>query len=219
VEVHDLTAARDQGSEDSRTGILAAAAQCFLERGFEAASIDEVARRIGATKGRIYHHFPSKTDLLAEVFRVGMEMNFTAIEPVRSQPGPAVERWIALARAHVRQMMMTRPFQRAVWQGVEMHLQGATTPAQRSTFNTLLEIRESYGAIFRQTIEQARAEGDMRFSDAGIVNQVMFLTLNSPIFWYSPRSSETEGDRNAIVGQIVAYALGGLGGNVEKLHG
>lgn len=40
--------------------ILHMAAECFMEQGFHATSIDDVARRLGATKGRIYHHYPSK---------------------------------------------------------------------------------------------------------------------------------------------------------------
>src|SRR4029078_7144159 len=76
-----------------RADILRAAAICFMQRGYAASSIDDVARRLGSTKGRIYHHYPSKADLFADVFRVGMDMNFAAIEPVRALPGPAIGRW------------------------------------------------------------------------------------------------------------------------------
>ena len=72
---------REQHVDNSRADILGAAARCFMERGYTATSIDDVARSLGATKGRIYHHFPSKADLFAEVFRAGMDMNFAAIEP------------------------------------------------------------------------------------------------------------------------------------------
>lgn len=208
---------KDLDTAQPRDIVLDAAARCFLERGYDAVSIDDVARRLGSTKGRVYHHFPSKHDLFAAVFRAGMEMNFRAIEPVRPMQGAAVVRWTALALVHVRQMIVTRPFQRAVWQGVEMHLQGTATPAQRQAFNALIEAREAYSAIFRSAIEEARAEGDMKFRDAGIANQVMFMALNSPVFWYRPRSDETERDIDGIVRQIVAFALGGLGGNVEKM--
>ncbi|MGD9915173.1 MAG: TetR/AcrR family transcriptional regulator [Rhizobiaceae bacterium] len=51
--------------DSSRADILRTAALCFMERGYYATSIDDVARKLGATKGRIYHHFPSKGDLFA----------------------------------------------------------------------------------------------------------------------------------------------------------
>ncbi len=203
--------AREIGSEDSRADILRAAADCFLERGYAATSIDDVARSLGATKGRIYHHFPSKADLFAEVFRAGMDMIYAAIEPYRAQPGPAIERWRTMATIYVQQMIATKPFQRAVWEGVEMHLRGSTTPEQRNEFTRLLEYRTNYGNIFRETIAEAREQGSLRFENLSIANQLMFMTLNSPIFWYTPRPDETGEDVDRIVGQVVRYAHRGLG--------
>jgi AcrR family transcriptional regulator len=203
--------ARELGSEDSRADILRAAADCFLERGYAATSIDDVARSLGATKGRIYHHFPSKADLFAEVFRAGMDTIYAAIEPYRNQPGPAIERWRKMATIHVQQMIVTKPFQRAVWEGVEMHLRGSTTPQQRDEFGRLLEYRSNYGNIFRHTIEEARQQGSLRFENISIANQLMFMTLNSPIFWYTPRRGETAEDVDRIVDQVVKFALAGLG--------
>jgi len=44
--------------------ILEAAVAEFLERGYEGASVDSIARRAGLTKGGIYHHFGSKDAIL-----------------------------------------------------------------------------------------------------------------------------------------------------------
>ncbi len=46
-----------------RDTILDASARCFMEHGFKATSIDDIARRLGATKGMVYHYFDSKSDL------------------------------------------------------------------------------------------------------------------------------------------------------------
>jgi len=202
---------RDHTPDSSRADILEAAAHCFMERGYAATSIDDVARRLGATKGRIYHHYSSKSDLFADVFRSGMEMNYQAIEPIRQSRERAVERWRNMAFVHVVQMIATRQFQRVVWEGVEMHLRGATTPEQRTVFAELLESRSRYSDIFRDLLAEAREDGDMAFENLGIANQLVFITLNSPIFWYSPRAGETERDRQEIVQQIVAFAMHGLG--------
>ena len=199
-------------TERARIEILDAAAACFMERGYDATSIDDVARRVRATKGRIYHHFSSKADLFAHIFRFGMDMNFAAIEPLRSMAGRAVDIWTAMAKVHTSQMIVTQAYQRTVWEGVEMHLRGATTPEQRSQLNELVEYRTQYGNIFRELIARARAEGDMEFENVSIANQLMFMTLNSPIFWYSQRPSEGERNIKDIVDQVVAFALRGLGG-------
>lgn len=48
---------------DTRDRILDAAAHVFARKGYQAASLDEVAREAGLTKGAIYWHFRSKGDL------------------------------------------------------------------------------------------------------------------------------------------------------------
>ena len=204
-----------ESGDGARFEILVAAADCFAERGYAVTSIDDVARRLGATKGRIYHHFQSKADLFAQIFRTGMEMNFEIVAPLCQRPGRAIEAWRVMAKAHVRQMIATRPFQRSVWEGVEMHLRGSTTPEQRLVLSELIELRNRYSRLFRDVIIRARDEGDMHFDNMSIANQMMFMPLNSPIFWYSKRANETREETDSIVDQVVAFALRGLGGKVE----
>jgi len=43
--------------------LLAAAAQTFAERGFEATTMDQIAERVGLSKGALYYRYKSKEDL------------------------------------------------------------------------------------------------------------------------------------------------------------
>jgi AcrR family transcriptional regulator len=49
---------------NTRTRILEAALDLFSEHGFEGATLQQIADRLGFTKAAIYYHFPSKDDLL-----------------------------------------------------------------------------------------------------------------------------------------------------------
>jgi AcrR family transcriptional regulator len=48
----------------TRARLLQAAAQVYARRGFSGATLDEVAREAGFTKGAVYDHFGSKENLL-----------------------------------------------------------------------------------------------------------------------------------------------------------
>jgi AcrR family transcriptional regulator len=50
-------------AEDRRAAILDAALEVFSRRGYNGASIDEIANAAGISKALIYEHFPSKRDL------------------------------------------------------------------------------------------------------------------------------------------------------------
>lgn len=50
-------------AHETRERIIASAARVFAHKGFQRASLDEVAAAAGVTKGAIYWHFKSKNDL------------------------------------------------------------------------------------------------------------------------------------------------------------
>ncbi len=52
-----------------RTGLLDAALQVFIARGFEAASIEGIAKVAGVAKVTVYRHYASKDELFVEVAR------------------------------------------------------------------------------------------------------------------------------------------------------
>lgn len=59
--------------EARRQALIAAAAQLFLERGYEGASIGELVERVGGSKASIYQYFGSKESLFYEVIADGSE--------------------------------------------------------------------------------------------------------------------------------------------------
>ncbi len=54
---------RAEKKAETRASLLRAAEDVFGRRGFQAASVDEVAEAAGFTKGAVYAHFESKEDL------------------------------------------------------------------------------------------------------------------------------------------------------------
>ncbi|HVN84098.1 MAG TPA: TetR/AcrR family transcriptional regulator [Candidatus Binatia bacterium] len=58
----EATAAKRGG--ESRQELLDVAIDCFARFGYQATSIDRIAREAGVTKGALYYHFKDKADLL-----------------------------------------------------------------------------------------------------------------------------------------------------------
>ena len=53
--------------ESQREEILDAAASVFAQQGYDAATMDAVAQRVGLTKAALYYYVPGKAELLAAV--------------------------------------------------------------------------------------------------------------------------------------------------------
>ena len=67
--------------KDARPGELAAAAlELFVERGFAATRLDDVAKRAGVSKGTLYLYFDSKDDLFKAVVREGIVSRIVEFE-------------------------------------------------------------------------------------------------------------------------------------------
>ena len=58
---------------EKQEAILAAAAEEFAERGYEAASINRIIERSGMSKGSVYYYFEDKADLFTTVMDRSME--------------------------------------------------------------------------------------------------------------------------------------------------
>lgn len=59
---------RQAQAQRTRGGVLAAAAEVFVEQGVQA-PIRDIAERAGVGVGTIYRHFPTRADLVTSVFR------------------------------------------------------------------------------------------------------------------------------------------------------
>ena len=54
-----------EDAEATRNALLDAAERVFYDKGVSRASLDDIAREAGATRGAIYWHFKDKVDLFA----------------------------------------------------------------------------------------------------------------------------------------------------------
>ncbi|MFD0915809.1 TetR/AcrR family transcriptional regulator [Pseudahrensia aquimaris] len=208
--------APSDGAPDARTEVLNAAAECFKEQGFSATSIDDVARHLGATKGMIYHHFRSKTDLFFEVYRRGMEINVEAIESTANRSDTAIQKLTRKSFAHAAVLMARQNYQRVLAQGVQLHQQGSTTAAQRDTLNELIEIRNAYEARFRNAIAAAAKEAGVTVSDLSLASKSYLAVINSTVFWYSPRTENPAREQAKIAADLVTFAMQGVGIQADK---
>jgi AcrR family transcriptional regulator len=98
-------AARSE-QRDARAALLDAAAAVFAARGLRAASIEQVARRAGYSKGAVYWHFESKYDLFLALLEERVDRPIhEMIELLESAPpeqdmGPeASRRFVELLRS------------------------------------------------------------------------------------------------------------------------
>ncbi len=59
---------KERQRQEREALILQVAEEVLLEKGYHDTSMDEIASRVGISKGTVYLHFPSKEDLVVAIF-------------------------------------------------------------------------------------------------------------------------------------------------------
>ncbi len=88
-------------ADRTRAGLLAAAAKVFAEKGYEGASVGDLAAAAGYTKGAVYAHFGSKQDVFLALLREqACAEEDPRAEALAADPAERAERvaaWLAAA--------------------------------------------------------------------------------------------------------------------------
>lgn len=193
---------------ESREEILRAAAELFMEFGYAATSIDAVAERLGATKGRIYHHYRSKADLFLDVQVAAMNRLNEEIEPIARGAGRAAERLAAMALRHTQVLLTELPMQKVAVQGLERHLLGNSPAAKR--LRSVMKLRDDYETMFAEVIDQGIREGDFVDLPPKVATKPFFGALNWATVWFSQRRLQSAEAVDDIAHTLAAFAMRGL---------
>lgn len=154
-------------TQDRTDAILDAAQRIFVERGYQAASIADIARAAETSDGLIYRYFDSKRHLLDAVLAVFFHRILAVLEPqVAAQEGFA-NKLRALIRVHLHVLMSDPGLCRLFISEVRGVTDFAESEAKKLT--------RRYGAVFLGVIRAAEASGEIRTGiDAPMLRDLVF---------------------------------------------
>lgn len=202
--------ARPAARGEGRDAILAAAADAFMERGYTATTIDDIADRLGATKGRVYHYYRSKADIFLDIHRYAMQRMLDMVAPIADGAGTPAERMAAMARAHALLIMTSFPFQRVSVQGLERHVAGRATERQRAALEGIIRMRDQYEGLFIRVLADGVASATFPALQPRLAVKPVLGALNWLTVWYRPRETDTDASRAAIADEMASFVMRGL---------
>lgn len=154
---------------------MQAAIVLFTRKGYDATSIDDIAKSLGATKSAVYHHVTSKEELLSEALDEALEELEATVDAATTAQGPASKRLRDVVRRSVE---------------VLVDHQDAVTLLLRVRGNSETEIaalhrRRNIDRRLAELVRQAVDEGALRSDlDPDLVSRLLFGMVNSLVEWY-----------------------------------
>lgn len=186
----------------SRHELLDTAIDCFARFGYQATSIDRIAREAGVTKGALYYHFKDKEDLLFEAVknRVG-QWERRVVEEV----GPATSAEMRLRQvAHVCLEHATKSNHRRMIITLMVESLDTSKPLS-AEFRAMMD---RFRTFLREVVESGQRHGEFRPGiDPTVAAQVYAgAVMGAEIQYYQdPEASSLSETLDAFVEQHLAW--------------
>ena len=195
--------ARDRREQYSLEELLEVVASEFLERGYDATSMEHLSQATGRTKSSIYHHVSGKEELLRLAVSRALDALFAVLEEDRATSGPAVERLEHVVRGSARVLAAELPYVTLL-----LRVRG-NTETERWALDRRRELDRRLAGLVRAAVD----EGDLRPDlDPRLVTRLLFGMVNSLVDWLRPGAGPGDGDhgRQQVEDALVALAFDGL---------
>jgi len=166
--------------EEKRRKILESAAQLFAKKGYEKASLEEIAAKLKLTKASLYHYIKSKEEMLFEVQMQALDQANAALEQVLRSDLSPVEKLGRAVESHVR--IVTRE-----------HVIGALRQQElilpRKWRDQVVAERDKFEKSFQKIILEGIESGVFRAINWKVSVRAALGAINWIITWYSTRGA------------------------------
>lgn len=182
---------------ENRKLLLAAARRAFAEKGFAAASMDDLTAEAGLTRGALYHNFGDKKGLLAAVVAQidgEMALRAKAVASVQSDPWEAL---ITEAASYI-EMALEPEVQRIVLLDGPAFL---GDPSQWPSQNACLDVT-------RQTVETLVEKGVLKPVDVDAAARLLSGAAFNAALWVAASDEPAVALRRAV--EVFRHLAAGL---------
>jgi AcrR family transcriptional regulator len=183
----------------TRDDILQAAALIFSQKGFHATSMQDIADAVSLQKASLYHHFPSKQDILIELLNHALDIIIERLEEVTSQPISPEQR---LRQAMIAYMEALANYQElSIVLLLEHRFLSDELRAQH------IPRRDRFERLWRDLVEEGKNAGVFNCANPSLAGRALLGVMNWTVTWYhkeGPLSIET------IANQFTELFLRGL---------
>ncbi|MDG6110005.1 TetR family transcriptional regulator [Dactylosporangium aurantiacum] len=182
-----------------RDELLERVVEVFNERGYEATSMEDLARATGLNKSSFYHHFSGKEELLG----LGVGRALDALAAVLAEPaarhGAAADRLEHVVRRTAEVLLAELPYVTLL-----LRVRG-NTKVEREALRRRRDLDTQVAAMVRAAAEAGEIRPDV---DPRLATRLMFGMVNSITEWYRPGVRPSS--RTDVVNAVVAIAMHGL---------
>jgi AcrR family transcriptional regulator len=164
--------------------VIQAAVDVFWQKGYQAASIKDVADRVGVLKGSLYYYIDSKEDLLWRAIEEVHEEWSKILEEATALEADPLEQIHAFIKLHV-EWYLAKVKEITVFFREWRHLSG-------ERLATIKQRRRQYGDVVRNLLSAAQQSGHVdKDLDVIYATRYVLAAVNAVPDWYRASSADS----------------------------
>ena len=160
----------------TREDILDAAAQVIRKKGFNGASMADIAQACNLQKASLYHHVASKQEILLALLDRAIDMLTERIAPLVTQPIPADEKLRGMIHTYLQLLA-----DNADLASVLLFEHRSLEPKQHTRH---IPNRDRFESLWRDVLSDGKKSGIFHCPDPGLAARALLGTLNWTVTWY-----------------------------------
>jgi AcrR family transcriptional regulator len=196
------------GYQAKRSELIHAAATVFAEKGFEAATLNDIAERVGTDRATLYYYFGSKQELLQEAVRGGVEANLVEVERILKLEEAPDEKLRLIVERLLFSYETDYPYM-YVYIQEDMRKVASEHSAWAKE---MIRLTRRFESISLQLIKQAIAEGRFRDDlEPELAANALFGMVNWTHRWFKPGKRRKAVDLSASFWAIFSEGMSNPG--------
>ncbi|MFJ5305223.1 TetR/AcrR family transcriptional regulator [Streptomyces sp. NPDC088350] len=202
---------RTRNGRATRERVYEAAIKVFVSRGFDSATMDEIAAQAGVARRTAFNHFPAKTDIAAEWAVRRGEMAFALVRTADRSDGSAADR----VRAYFHELaLMTERDWDETRQMTTGWLRGYGVPHHRSWLAG--ELRDWVRDWLQEPPSDGFTEG---LPDPALATDVLYDVFQGALLRRLPQPKLAHGEFSTEADAAIGLVLAGMAGMAGKAAG
>lgn len=164
--------------------ILLSAITIVNRRGYDGATMEEIAAELLMTKGSLYYYFKNKGDLMYQCHNLVLSQATKELEEELSGEGTAEEILRRMVATHINYAVEEKETFNLIIEPRQMFNQEQIEP--------VLKLRKHYSSLFDNVIEIGIATGEFHVKEPVIIRMMILGAMNWIQQWYSSNGRMTK---------------------------
>ncbi len=179
--------------------IILSAVRIVNKKGFQGATMEEIAAELFMTKGSLYYYFKNKEDLIFQCHEMVLDQAIEELNTNYNEEAAHEEKLRKMIFTHIRYAIERKEMFNMIIKPEHIF--------SSDQLNVILQKRNKYANLFDQVITDGQESGTFTSAEPKIVRMILLGAMNWIQQWYKPEGAKSMEDIQVLYSEYLLKLL------------